>query len=200
MNEIIVSVIIQSRERVKKLRRSLLSLDIFSYCPEKIEYLVWVDEDDKPTIEYMKKLKIEMQNLRFFVCPRVGFYNWWFVFKNLTELAKGEIILPWADDYYMINTYWDKRLNEFSEEEAFIGWKTRFAFTRLLMKNHDIPELYHKHHQKANEKMWGYGYERDLFKTFGRSLFEVEIAKRIHRIRSYDKGIPENFDILAYEK
>ncbi len=198
--EVDISIIIPSRERFRYLRRSLFSLDILSHSPEKIEYLVWLDDDDQESIEKIKKIKEQIPNIRIFVCPRMGYSNIWFMFKHLLSHSKGKIILPFADDCFMKQFEWDKNMMIYAEEEVFIGWKTRFGFTRKLLNKLDVIQMYKEKYNKINERIRD--DHNDIMRPMKGEWFGVELVRPNIRFKSRkneQKMIPGYFNLLEYE-
>ena len=206
--EINISVILPSRERPKLLHRVLVSFDLYANFPNDIEYLIWLDDDDdneNENIEVIKKLKKRIQNMRYFVCPRIGHRNVWFMFENLIKVSKGKIIFPVADDYFMRMLNWDMYMCRYIEETAFIGWRTRFGFTKKLLDECNVIEIYKQYHQKANERIMEYAYKENIMKDMGGDWFGVAGIPSIKRLKIKDeelskKGFTPDFDICLYEK
>ncbi len=198
-----ISILMPSRERFKYLRRSLFSLDILSHYPEKIEYLIWIDNDDQESIEKLKKIKEQIPNIRIFVCPRMGYSNIWFMLKHLIEHSKGKIILPFADDCFMREFEWDKKMMEYAEEEVFIGCKTRFGFTKKLLNKIDVSQMFKEKYNKVNEFVRDNYSKNNLMRPMRAEWFGVELVRpniRFKSRRDEEKIIPDYFNLLEYEQ
>ena len=140
-DKIEISVFGASRGRTKLLKTSILNLYGLAKYPEKIEYLLRVDDDDKETIDFLledEELKI-FRNLRIFIGPRVGYK---YIYKTWVQLMRkciGDIFLPFADDCGMILKEWDDILYPYKGEEAvIIFFRKRMAFTKIAYEKHKI--------------------------------------------------------------
>ena len=199
--EIDISIIIPTREREKYLRRALLSLDIYSNFPEKIEYLVWIDDDDIKSINMIKKIKEQIPNVRFFVCPRFGYFNIWFMVKHLIKQSKGKIILPFGDDCFMKELYWDEKMIKYAEEKVFIGWRTRWGFSKKILDEIDIVQLWEEHTNKICEFIRD--NHNNILKPMRAEWFGVEDVRPKIRFKSKAEEremVPCHFDLLKYEQ
>jgi hypothetical protein len=97
--EIIISVILPSRQREEHLRRSLSSLRDNAHHPERVEFWVAIDPDDQvPNIGWVN----------FQVAPyRYGYNNLHHYYNDLSKLARGEWLYLWNDDATMLTAGWD---------------------------------------------------------------------------------------------
>jgi len=203
-NDIEISIICASRGRPRYLRRGLVSVDIFSSYPEKIEYMIWVDSDDDASIECMKRLKDEIPNVRFFICPRVGFSNLWFSYEHLINVSDGKIMIPWSDDYYINYPYWDEPLYQFVESDNLICWGCSFMYTKKFVQDHNLIDFYKVHTQMSNERIFGYAMENKITAPLKKHPYVNEIVTKvkqdsfIHRL-GFEMPVPQTFDILSCE-
>lgn len=198
-HKINISVFIPTRNRSDRyLPKCLTALESTAKNKNQIEYLVWVDEDDESTIELLKNTKKQMDNLRLFICPRVGFYHIGFMHSNLASVAKGRIFLPFADDCKMTLQNWDQMMCRYIEEDAIIGSGSSFGVTKKCWINHKIYNIYGKNVQYNNEKICLYGNKHNLYRKLPKKWFSVR-SKR-NSIPKERFLIPENFNILSCEE
>jgi len=109
-SKIEISILIPSR-RPKLLKEYMLLNSSMAKYPERIEWIVRIDDDDKESITMLKtdnELKNNIQNLKVFIGPRVGFVGMSQTFYWLGDQAKGDILIPFGDDLKSVKQDWDE--------------------------------------------------------------------------------------------
>ena len=106
------SILCPSRARPNDLRRLCNSINQTSKDREKVEILVYLDDDDFETNE---KDFLDIDNLKFFRGPRV----WMSHAQNFLYChSVGQIIMACADDFVFRTNLWDEIvLEEFAKYE-----------------------------------------------------------------------------------
>ncbi len=104
------SVLVPSRGRANHLKFSLDSLGLEE---NKLEALVWVDDDDPQLAEY-KKLFTDNNRVRMFIKPRVGYKKFHIMLNFLASKAASDWLFLWNDDAYMESTDWYKSFADHS--------------------------------------------------------------------------------------
>jgi UDPglucose 6-dehydrogenase len=139
-----ISFLVPSRERAEALK---FSLDSLGLKRNKIEALVWVDEDDPQLKEY-KKLFGKNNYVRLFIKPRVGYLNSHLMINFLASRARGNWLVLWNDDAYMEN----------------VKWYDTFKKEAKLASPLEEPVVYN---------IWGQGKAQNLFPVISRKYFEI---------------------------
>ena len=115
-----------TRERSKKFERLLISLIKTCQDKNRIEILIFLDEDDKEISKYRDIIKKEIfKSLKFYLY--IENLKSHAVRNNfLAKKSTGNIIVPINDDMIFISNKWDQEIdNEFSKinmENAFCVW------------------------------------------------------------------------------
>ena len=110
-----ISLLLPSRERSKKFKRMLNSLQSKCLNIDRVEILLLLDEDDKEIVNYKNLIKNNFKNL-----------NIKLVIKNLkthalrnnylASISNGDILFPANDDMIFISNDWDHNIDtEFSK-------------------------------------------------------------------------------------
>jgi hypothetical protein len=110
------SILCPSRGRPEDLRRLCDSINSTAEHPERIEILVYLDNDDTATKEVDYK---NIPNVKFFRGPRV----WMSHAQNFLYCqSKGEIIMACADDFVFRTPSWDQKIlgKFFSHEDQIL--------------------------------------------------------------------------------
>src|SRR3972149_7563196 len=143
-NQILLSVLVPSRERADLLKFSLDSLEIEK---NNIEVLVWVDDDDPQLPEYRKILDGNPQ-VKLFIKKRVGYNQHYEMMNFLAENSCGDWLFLWNDDCYMDNA----------------NWYDKFINLASLSNPKEEPIVYN---------LWGQGGERNLFPIVNRKYYQL---------------------------
>ena len=108
MDDIRISILIPSREREELLKKNILRSVWKAKSPQHIEWLIRADDDDENTINMLTSTpELKNINIRVFVGKRVGFSNISMMAYYLCSKAKGNIIVPFADDCEILREAWD---------------------------------------------------------------------------------------------
>ena len=160
MDNVNISVLTPSRGRMGMLEQNFYKMYKMARFPEKVESLVYIDEDDTESINFYNKdfLKEYHPYVKIFVGPRVGFAYMHIMIKQLAALSKGDIILPVPDDCNFTVQNWEDYLLPYIDKELVLYHKFKLAITR-----------------KAYEKF-------ECIKNFsGFSSFELRHERRLKR-------------------
>ena len=132
MENINISVLTPSRGRMEMLEQNFYKMYQLSKFPEKVESLVYLDEDDTESINFYNSnfLKEYYPYVKIFIGPRVGFKYMYIVLKNIAALSKGDIIFPIPDDAYFRMKNWDEYLLQYKDRALIVYSKFRLAITR----------------------------------------------------------------------
>lgn len=129
-----------SRKRPQLLKDSILKMYDLANRPENIEYVVRIDDDDLETKELLledDELKAYEQ-IRIYIGPRVGYTFLWLLFKQLMEVLRGDIFVPYTDDSLMVLDGWDDIFLQFRGKPVVIGYRGRMVYTREVVQEHSI--------------------------------------------------------------
>lgn len=103
MNDVLVSVLIPSRDRSIELAASIDSLRALATCPTAIEFVVRCDDDDEATRELVRTLDAHGLS-----GPRLEGYSSLHIFyADCASRARGKWLLLWNDDATMLTKGWD---------------------------------------------------------------------------------------------
>jgi len=172
MPDMKISILCPSRGRPKNLERLIESATENSDNPAQIEFLFYIDDDDKTFIDFNVEKYTDF-NLKVITGKRL----WISVAHNfLYSQSSGQIVMTAADDFAFRTKGWDTLVRE-----AFIKSKDNL----ILVYGNDMGSY--------GEKMAIYGFfHRDWIDTVGYctfpgrgSLYDLwafEVAKRINRL------------------
>ncbi len=122
----LISILLPTRGRVKTLQTSIESLLSKAYNYQNIEFLVKIDDDDKPTIEFMEDYSQFLANnkvdIRLFITPRGNGYGDIHLWLNeLAKEAKGDWLMNWSDDCLMQSRSWDYTIEYMEVQGIKVG-------------------------------------------------------------------------------
>lgn len=108
-DSIVVTVMIPTRGRVKKLIRAVKSLWATAYNANRIEILLRVDEDDTETLEMLKTTPL---NVKALVGSRKrGYLSLHEHIHDMANAAQGRWLMAFNDDCVMLSERWDFALD-----------------------------------------------------------------------------------------
>jgi hypothetical protein len=114
MNDILVSILIPSRDRLSLLNETIYSLVSNARNPEKIEILIRLDFDDFSTLNKITEIKTRLQD-KIIIGNRFRGYKDHFIFLNeLASVSSGEFLFTWNDDTFMETKNWDDEVLKYS--------------------------------------------------------------------------------------
>lgn len=103
-----VSVLLPTRGRPWRLRESVGSLYRNAEFPKEVELLLRADADDAATVAAVAGLRSEYPNVTVSVLPRGNGYADMHHWVNaLAAAARGDWLLLWNDDCFMLTEGWD---------------------------------------------------------------------------------------------
>lgn len=114
MNNILISVLLPTRERPQLVHRSIQSLLSHSSTPTSIEIITAYDEDDATSEEYFNSA--EWHNLidsfgaksLELKCPSWGYQGLHYYYTTMAKEAHGQWFLIWNDDATILTPRWDQ--------------------------------------------------------------------------------------------
>ena len=172
MSDIKISILCPSRGRPKNLERLIESASENSNNPEQIEFLFYIDDDDKTFMDFNAE-KYTKSNLKIITGKRL----WISVAQNfLYSQSSGQIVMTANDDFAFRTKGWDTLV-----QEAFIKSQDNL----ILVYGSDAGHY--------GDKMAIYGFfHRDWIDTVGYctfpgrgspyDLWSFEVAKKINRL------------------
>src|SRR3989338_11545070 len=107
-----ISILIPTRGRPDGLLKNLNSLGL---ARNRLEALVWVDDDD-PELERYKELFQKSSVIKLFIKERVGYNRFHEMINFLAGQAKYDWYFLLNDDSYMDNPNWFKIFKNFVKE------------------------------------------------------------------------------------
>jgi hypothetical protein len=124
MNNILVSVLLPTRERPQLVHRSVQSLLSHSKVPSAIEIIVAYDEDDMASAEYFNSnkwhdlIKSFGASSKELLCPKWGYQGLHHYYTAMARQAQGQWFLIWNDDATILTPEWDQYVQQ---NANFIG-------------------------------------------------------------------------------
>lgn len=128
-NHKVVSILLNVRNDVENLNKSLESLFSLSYYPDNIEVIIWFDDDDESYKEFVSSSLMNKYNIKACVRERVGYANICHMLNYTALISTGDFIMPFAVDVSFLNKSWDLELYEYNKADLAI-------FRPLLYKKH----------------------------------------------------------------
>jgi hypothetical protein len=117
----IVSVLLPTRKRFDLMLKSVKSLYDKATFPEKIELLLWFDDDDLESISRIKEVEKITLNYQLLIGPRnKGYASLHEFINSLCKVSTGNYLLLWNDDALMMNSGWDEELTLYDGETICI--------------------------------------------------------------------------------
>lgn len=124
MNNILVSVLLPTRNRTALVERSVQSLLSNSINSSQIEIMVAYDEDDYTSEQYFGEPRWHQlvdsysaghQELK---CPIWGYHGLHKYYTALAKQARGQWLMIWNDDAVMLTPQWDQHVDDTKD---FVG-------------------------------------------------------------------------------
>ncbi len=176
------TVITNSRKRPQLLRNAIGSLLDNAECPEKIEVLVRIDDDDDDTKETIKQYPA---NVTFFEGERRT--NLAINLNELAAKAKGRFILIFNDDALMTTPHWDVNcLQAVFVFKSVLKIKDDIIFVKLQDTSVDKPNFsinYSSFSVLSREAVQALGYiVNESFVTLGGDSHIYRIFDKLARI------------------
>lgn len=108
MKPVKISLLLPTRGRPEKLKKFLDSACVLAKKPERIQVILYVDEDDLTTLSFEYK-NLETKKL---IGPRntMGFYN-----TACLKSSDGELVVLVNDDVVIQTKNWDEKIAEFHD-------------------------------------------------------------------------------------
>ena len=97
MNDILISVLIPTRARPDKLSRCIQSIVSTAANPERIEFVIWSDDDDKGTHEAIREWPVGIE-FSVLYKPRIGHARHAEMYWQLAQAARGRWLWIMNDD------------------------------------------------------------------------------------------------------
>jgi glycosyltransferase involved in cell wall biosynthesis len=122
MTDVLISVLLPTRNRVNLVNRSVESLLSKSSDPSRVEILVAYDEDDLVSQEYFNgsawESLIGVAHNQVCCCPLWGYSGLNRYYTTMAKQARGRWFMVWNDDAVMLTEGWDQHL---ANNQDFIG-------------------------------------------------------------------------------
>ncbi|MCK9273202.1 glycosyltransferase family 2 protein [Candidatus Gracilibacteria bacterium] len=120
----IVSVLIPTRGRVKRLEKCIKSFETNTEDLSKVELICKVDDDDEDTMKFIMNYKTNI-SLNFIISPRKDGYGSLHEFYNkMAEISTGKFLYIFNDDIYMNTFGWEKIIEEHSNQFCVLAHNT----------------------------------------------------------------------------
>lgn len=199
-DEIVVSVLLPTRQRVTLMRESVASLLATATAPASVEVLLAVDRDDAETLAALPTLPVAVRSI---VVPRFGFPQLHEYFNLQARIARGRWLLIWNDDKIMESAGWDQVL---AETPPCVGW---LASNQRWNTSPAVPRAWtelvgHVALQLHVDSWWNHvgrfsGYRRQLPITFTHHRFDLtqENNDPGFRSRAYDRVTFDSPEVQA---
>ncbi len=108
----IISILIPTRNRVNRLKKSLDALFKTCYNKHNFEILCGVDDDDFETINFLNNYIVNYSNIKYFLFKNEGYKNIYKIHNHLATQSSGYFLFPYADDSEMLSYNWDLVIKE----------------------------------------------------------------------------------------
>lgn len=109
-----ISVLLPSRGRASLAKESLESL---GEEDSQFEVLMYVDDDDMDVVKYKNLAGF---NVKVYRDKRVGYKNFHVMVNYLAEKAKGDWLLLWNDDAFMLTKDWAQKINKLDSSKPVV--------------------------------------------------------------------------------
>ncbi len=202
-NKILISFLIVTRKRVLPLKRAIDAAYNLARYPGKVECLIGVDNDDEETLEFIKTDEIfkKYKNIRVFSGPRVGYRNLFLFLRELFRYSIGEILVPIADDCFVVKKHYDKIFLLYKDKSIIVGYRCRMAINRKAIEKYDFVKEYFniKHPLDGDGGLFKRAFREGIYKTIEPWYSHKEKRDDTYREgrqgkwKLEDLGIIENF-------
>lgn len=124
MNDILVSVLLPTRNRIPLVKRTVQSLLTNSANPDQIEIMVAYDEDDVASQEYFNStewtdlINSFKSHSQVCHCPCWGYSGLNHYYTTMAKQSNGHWLMIWNDDAVMLTPNWDQHL---AAEQDYVG-------------------------------------------------------------------------------
>jgi hypothetical protein len=132
----IISILVPTRNRVDRLKKSLDTLFKTCYNKYNFEILCGVDDDDFETINFLNDYIINHPNVKYFLFKNGGYKNVYKIQNYLATQASGQFLFPYADDSEMLSYNWDLVLKEHNNK--FIVFNPLIKSLEHYVRNIDL--------------------------------------------------------------
>jgi len=168
----IVSILLPTRERFDLMLKSVASLYDKAKFPEKIELLLWLDDDDEESISRIKEIEKITTNYQYLIGDREFGYSSLHKFINsLCKISTGRYLLLWNDDAVMMNYNWDEVLTLYDGETVCIQMDNNHFPYIFPIISKDIYEVLGHFSLNAHNDTWIH----DVCSPLGIEIIEDEI-------------------------
>lgn len=165
--EILTSIVTCTRLRTSWLKRAMDGFFNLAKYPDKIEYLISVDDDDEETINFAKTDDIfkKYKNIKVFISPRIGREHLWLIFRDFFKMARGDIIIPYADDNLVFLPEWDEFFLQYKDEVALIGWRARLVITKKAIEEDECIRNFGWKFNGGDTHLFKYACSKGIYKA-----------------------------------
>lgn len=116
IDNILISILIPSRNRIDILKESIDSLLLNASNPEQIQLLIRFDFDDFSSLNRCIELPNRKQDKILFGNRFRGYKDHYLFLNDLAKVADGEFLFTWNDDTTMISKNWDLEVQKYSTQ------------------------------------------------------------------------------------
>ena len=193
MDSIYSSVVLASRERPELLKQAIQTSYDLAKFKDNLEIILRLDKDDVVSLEMINKEFKNFKNLRIFIGERVGYDYVWMLFRDMFQIAKGYIIIPFADDFSMCLPNWDEHFLQYKNESAVLGSRARMAFTKKIIDEDEYIRNFTYNMVSADTNIFYYAYKKNSY------IHVKKFFKKMHKTSSYEwnnRWKLENISIL----
>lgn len=124
MNNILVSILLPTRNRISLVERSITSMLSNSKDPGRVEIVIAYDDDDLASNEYFKSakwhdlIKSFDASEQIIVCSPQGYHGLHHYYTAMAKQAQGQWFMIWNDDAVMLTAEWDQHVEN---NKDFVG-------------------------------------------------------------------------------
>lgn len=128
-----ISILLPTRHRPELLLETVDSIIKTADNPDNVEILIRCDNDDSATLNIRDQLELR-KNTKLIAGERFrGFQDVWKYLLELGELAKGDLLMSFADDYRMITKGWDRMLEGYLNRMCILKFPTADALRHMVI-------------------------------------------------------------------
>jgi glycosyltransferase involved in cell wall biosynthesis len=154
----LVSIIMPSRGRVKYLKKSLESICDKTSDLSKVQVIIRFDNDDLDSIKEIPNLPFSKLDIDIVIGQRMRGYHDLNKFVNqCCGVSRGDFLLLFNDDSYIVTENWDLKLEKFIGETVVLNPDTHDdaqAFNTFPIMSRDIYDLLGYFSLQAHNDTW----------------------------------------------
>lgn len=131
MQDILVSVLLPTRQRPQLVERSVLSLLTTAANSKQVEIIVAYDDDDSASRDFLNSAQWSQISQQFvcktqtICCPKWGYAGLHNYFTAMAQQARGSWFMIWNDDAVMETAGWDQEILKNKNYTGMLHMNTR---------------------------------------------------------------------------